>query len=69
MNPNNSNNPNIINYYSKEVYGNILYYLDNPTKALAFRALTSKKTLTLDDMAAITALTGVTFTRVFEAEA
>lgn len=58
-----------INYYSKEVYGNTLYYLADKTQAWTWRNMTGKKTITSSEMAHLTSLTGVTFNRVFEAEA
>jgi len=58
-----------INYYTKEIYGKQLFYLAKPTDAIAWRTLTNKKTLDEKDMRMLTTLTGVTFNRVFEAEA
>lgn len=57
-----------INYYSQQVYGQTLYYLANIQARNNWRELTGKKTITTKDMERLTALTGVTFTRVFEAE-
>jgi hypothetical protein len=57
-----------INFYSKEVYGNTLYYLANPFDARRFKQLTGKLTISENDMRVLEHLTGVTFTRVFGAE-
>lgn len=58
-----------INYYTKEVYGKTLYYLANANDSHNWYRLTGKKTIDGYDMEALKSLTGVTFTRVFEAEA
>lgn len=57
-----------INYYSKEVYGQTLYYLASKSERLMWQAVSGKKTITKTDMATMELLTGVTFNRVFEAE-
>lgn len=57
-----------INFYSKNVYGTMLYYLANRTEANKWYALTGKKTITGDDMTNLHILTGVDFERVFEAQ-
>ncbi len=54
-----------IQYYSKEVYGNTLYYLADKDQAIQLRGLTGKKTISSIDMTLLTKLTGVTFERVF----
>lgn len=58
-----------MNYYSKQAYGQTLYYLAKQSDRNNWRNLTGKKTITTHDMALLTALTGVTFARVAEAEA
>lgn len=58
-----------ITFYSKNVYGKMLYYLANPTEAFQWEALTGRKTITGDDMVNLSRLTGCTFERVFEVEA
>ena len=58
-----------INYYTKSVYGNDMLYLAGHRDRQAWADMTGRKTITENDMAALSALTGVTFNRVFEAEA
>jgi hypothetical protein len=57
-----------LNYYSREVYGQTLFYLANDGSAALWRAITGRKTLSRYDMEQLTKLTGVEFTRVFEKE-
>lgn len=57
-----------INYYSKQVYGNTLLYLANADDAHNWYRVTGKKTIDGYSMEAFTSLTGIIFTRVFEAE-
>ena len=58
-----------INYYSKDVFGQRLYYLADPAKAIHWQNISGKKTITQSEMAICTKLTGATFERVFEPEA
>jgi hypothetical protein len=59
-----------LNYYSKNVYGNEMYYLANAEDANAWYQLTGKKTLTKADMQNLKTLdSSFEFVRVFEAEA
>lgn len=55
-----------IEYYTKNVYGNELNYFATPGNTAMWRKLTGKITITTHEMDALCALTGVTFTRVFE---
>jgi hypothetical protein len=57
-----------IHYYSKEIYGQKLFYLARLPDRTHWRELTGKKTITEWDMQNLTAMTGVTFERVFEPE-
>lgn len=57
-----------IKFYSKDVYGKMLYYLANPEQAREWARLTGRKTITGDDMTTLNKLTGVEFQRVFESE-
>lgn len=58
-----------INYYTKNVYGNELIYLANPSQAQDWYVISGgKKTITEVDMRRLTNLTGIEFNRVFEAE-
>lgn len=50
-----------ITFYSKDVYGKMLYYLANPTCASQWKRLTGKTTISGNDMTALNLLTGVTF--------
>lgn len=58
----------VLQYCTRQVYGNTLYYLADKDQAIQFRGLTGKKTITSLDMTLLTKLTGVTFERVFEPE-
>lgn len=57
-----------LNYYSKEVYGQTMYYLATAGDRQMWRNISGKKTITTGDMDCLTALTGATFNRVFEAD-
>lgn len=57
-----------INYYSKEVYGQTLFYLASQADANTWHRMTGRKTITSSDMAYMEVLTGVTFERVFDKE-
>lgn len=59
------NNPSI-KYCIKVIYGKPVAYLVDTEQALAFRRLTGRKTVSRSDMLAITELTNVTFTPVFD---
>lgn len=56
-----------INYYTKTVFGNELMYLADGNASHNWYRLTGKKTIDGYEMEALRSLTGVTFTRVFEA--
>lgn len=53
-----------INYYIKEVYGQPLYYLEGDYAARLWQNISNRKTITRQDMAALTALTKVEFKQV-----
>lgn len=55
-----------IKFYSKEVYGQTLFYLASPDQARLWRELTNRKTISPVDMVKLTELTGIKFERVFE---
>ena len=57
-----------LNYYTKEVYGQTMYYLAKPHDMHNWEMITGRKTITPALMDRMTSLTGVTFNRVFEAE-
>jgi hypothetical protein len=56
-----------INYYSKEVYGQTMFYLATAEARTKWQLLSGKKTITEYDMTRLSKLTGVEFVRVFEA--
>jgi hypothetical protein len=57
-----------LKYYSKEIYGQTMYYFATADDRAMWRNISGKKTITKFDMNSITELTGVVFERVFEAE-
>lgn len=57
-----------IKYYSREVYGQTLYYLADDRAAMQWNSITGKKTITQAAMHVVTNLTGATFERVFAPE-
>ena len=57
-----------IPFYSREVYGNTLYYLANEDDRRMWRNISGRKTITKLDMASLTTLSNVKFERVFEPE-
>lgn len=61
------NNTITLNYYSKEIYGQTMFYLASNVQRTCWQKLSGKKTIAQDDMEHLTHLTGVTFVRVFEA--
>lgn len=58
-----------INYYTKSVYGKDNIYLANAESRNLWYRITGQKTISELQMDNLRDLTGVTFTRVFEAEA
>lgn len=56
-----------LKYYTKSVYGNELVYLADARSAMQWNSITGLRTITLSQMNVLSALTGVTFERVFEA--
>lgn len=58
-----------IKYFTKNVYGNEMLYLASANDQHNWYRITGKKTIDGYAMEALTSLTGVTFERVFEAEA
>jgi hypothetical protein len=59
----------IINYYTKSVFGQEREYLANSNQKNIWHSLTGKMTIDYYDRANMEKLFGVTFNRVFEAEA
>jgi hypothetical protein len=55
-----------INYYCKDVYGQTLYYIENDYHAQLWRSLTGRKTITRQDISALTTLTGVVFKQILD---
>lgn len=57
-----------IKFYSKEVYGQTLFYLAGEDDRRMWHNISGKKTISKFDMASLTTLTGRQFERVFEGE-
>lgn len=57
-----------INYYSKDIYGQTMFYLATAEARTKWQLLSGKKTITKYDMIRLSELTGVEFERVFEAQ-
>lgn len=57
-----------IKYYTKQVYGNTMFYVADPHQADLISYLTGKKTVTLQDLINLQELTGIGIERVFEPE-